>query len=101
MKAEIPISYLCESIQTNIQNTKISKIKNMSQAFVKETDDQWLNEVAPSLNALIVHLTKENNGIRVYEQRNFVSPEDGRQVHVMSNGLSYAKDSENKWYVIL
>ena len=73
----------------------------MSQAFVKETDDQWLNEVAPSLNALIVYLTRENNGIRVYEQRNFVSPESGKLVHVMSNGLSYAKDSENKWFVIL
>ncbi len=73
----------------------------MSQAFVKETDDQWLNEVAPSLNALIVHLTRENNGIRVYEQKNFVSPEGGKQVHVMSNGLSYTKDSENKWFVIL
>ena len=73
----------------------------MNQAFVKETDDQWLNEVAPSLNALIVYLTRENNGIRVYEQRNFVSPESGKLVHVMGNGLSYAKDSENKWFVIL
>ncbi len=45
----------------------------MSQAFVKESEEQWLHEVLPTLNALIVYLTRENNGIRVYEQKNFKS----------------------------
>jgi hypothetical protein len=72
----------------------------MSQAFVKESEEQWLHEVAPTLNALVIYLTRENNGIRVYEQKSFVDPKDGREVHVMSNGLSYAKDNENKWYVV-
>ncbi|MEJ7912567.1 MAG: hypothetical protein WKF70_05385 [Chitinophagaceae bacterium] len=40
----------------------------MSQAFVKESDDQWLHDISPTLNALIVYLTRENNGIRVYEK---------------------------------
>ncbi|HYF30353.1 MAG TPA: hypothetical protein VD993_04485 [Chitinophagaceae bacterium] len=71
----------------------------MSQAFVRESDEQWLHEVAPTLHALIVYLTRENNGIRVYEQKNYVHPKNGRLVHVMSNGLSYAKDDEGKWYV--
>ena len=71
----------------------------MSQAFVREGDDQWLNEVAPTLNALIVFLTRENGGIRVYEQKNFIN-EDGKLVHMMSNGLSYAKDSNNVWQVV-
>jgi hypothetical protein len=71
----------------------------MSQAFVKEEDEQWLHEVAPALNALIVYLTRENNGIRVYEQKNVVRP-DGLEVHVMSNGLSYAKDKKGKWQVV-
>ena len=44
----------------------------MSQAFVRESDEQWLHEIAPTLNALIVYLTRENNGIRVYEQKNYV-----------------------------
>ena len=43
----------------------------MSQAFVKESEEQWLHEVPPTLHALIVYLTRENNGIRVYEQKNF------------------------------
>jgi hypothetical protein len=71
----------------------------MSQAFVRETDDQWLNEVAPTLNALIHFLTRENGGVRVYEQRNFTEP-SGRQVHVMSNGVSYAKNEKNEWQIV-
>jgi hypothetical protein len=42
----------------------------MSQTFVRESDGQWLHEIAPTLNALIVFLSRENNGIRVYERRN-------------------------------
>ncbi len=72
----------------------------MSQAFVKESEEQWLHEIPPSLNALINYLTRENNAIRVYEQKNYINSKDGKQVHVMSNGLSYATDSESKWYVV-
>jgi hypothetical protein len=72
----------------------------MSQAFVKESEEQWLHEVPPTLNALILYLTRENNGVRVYEQKNFIAPKDGKEIHVMSNGLSYAKDNESKWYVV-
>ena len=71
----------------------------MSQAFVREGDDQWLSDIGPSLNALILFLTRENGGIRVYEQRNFTNS-DGRQVHVMSNGLSYAKDDKGTWQIV-
>jgi hypothetical protein len=71
----------------------------MSQAFVKESDDQWLNEVPPTVNALINFLTRENGGIRVYEQKNFAAA-DGRQVHVMSNGMSYTKNDKGEWQVI-
>jgi hypothetical protein len=68
----------------------------MSQAFVRESDDQWLNDVPPTVNALINFLTRENNGIRVYEQKTFIDGE-GREVHVMSNGLSYAKNERSEW----
>jgi len=71
----------------------------MSQAFVKESDEQWLHDIQPTMNALIVYLTRENNGIRVYEKKNFVN-KDGKEVHEMSNGLSYAKDGNSKWYVV-
>ena len=71
----------------------------MSQAFVRESDEQWLNEVPPSLNALILYLTRENNGIRVYEIRNYVNME-GLEIHQLSNGLLYAKDASDKWHVL-
>ena len=72
----------------------------MSQAFVKESEEQWLHEVAPTLNALVVYLTRENNGVRVYEQKAFFNPESGKEIHQMSNGLSYSKDAEGKWFVV-
>jgi len=72
----------------------------MSHAFVKESEEQWLHDVLPTLPALIVYLTRENNGIRVYEKKNFIN-DDGRVVHLMSNGLSYAKDKAGKWEILL
>ena len=71
----------------------------MSQAFVRESEEQWLHEVQPTLNALIVYLTRENNGIRVYEQKSYVHPKHDHEIHVMSNGLSYAKDAQGQWYI--
>lgn len=70
----------------------------MSQAFVREGDDQWLDEVSPTLQALIVFLTRENNGIRVYEKKNRI--DNGREIHEMSNGLSYTKDANGRWKVV-
>lgn len=71
----------------------------MSQAFVKQSDEQWLHEIQPTLNALIVYLTRENNGVRVYEKETRTD-KSGNEVHVMSNGLSYAKDADGKWYIV-
>ena len=71
----------------------------MSQAFIKESDDQWLNEIPPTMNALVNFLTRENNGIRVYEQRKFTD-DQGREVYMMSNGLSYTKDEKGMWKAI-
>ncbi len=71
----------------------------MSQAFVKESDEQWLHDISPTLNALIVYLTRENNGIRVYEQKTFVNAKSGKEVHSMSNGLNYTKDDNGRWCI--
>ena len=71
----------------------------MSQAFVREGDDQWLSDVGPSLRALIIFLTRENNGIEVYEKKNYTDS-NGKEFHIMSNGLSYSKDEKGKWEII-
>jgi len=75
----------------------ILKREAMSQAFVKEEDDQWLHEIPGTLPALINYLTKENNGIRVYEKR--MTIKNDVEVHEMSNGLSYTKDTNGKWQI--
>jgi hypothetical protein len=72
----------------------------MSQAFVRESEGEWLHDVPPTLSALINYLTRENNGIRVYEKSNTYSAKHNRDLHTMSNGLTYAKDDNGKWYVV-
>jgi len=72
----------------------------MSQAFVKENEEQWLHEIAPTLQALVVYLTRENNGIRVYEKTTRADPANGNAVHVMSNGLSYTIGPEGHWIIL-
>lgn len=71
----------------------------MSQAFVKEGDEEWLHDIQPTLTALVAYLTRENNGIRVYEKKNHFSSTHNRELYVMSNGFSYAKDDNGKWYI--
>ncbi len=73
----------------------------MSQAFVKESEEQWLHEIQPTVAALIVYLTRENNNIRVNLVRSYVNKKSGREIFEMSNGLDYAKDKDNKWEVVL
>ncbi|HET6767116.1 MAG TPA: hypothetical protein VFH08_06950 [Chitinophagaceae bacterium] len=69
----------------------------MSQAFVKEEDDQWLHEIPGTMTALVNYLTRENNGIRVYEKSKQVK--NGIEIYLMSNGLSYSKDKDGKWEI--
>ncbi len=71
----------------------------MSQAFVREGDDQWLSDVAPSINGLIIFLTRENNNVRVYEKKSYTDA-SGKQIHEMSNGLSYTKDENGRWCIV-
>ncbi len=72
----------------------------MSQAFVRESEEQWLHDVSPSLSALVVYLTRENNGIRIYEKRSYFHPKQNAEVHEMSNGLTYGKDADGRWMVV-
>lgn len=72
----------------------------MSQAFVKEEDAQWLHDLPPTMAALVNYLTRENNGVRVYEKRTYFHPKEKKEVHEMSNGLVYAKDDDSKWYIV-
>ncbi|MEO5975941.1 MAG: hypothetical protein ABIS36_23950 [Chryseolinea sp.] len=70
----------------------------MSQAFVREGDEQSLSEISPTMNALINLLTHENGGIRVYEKKHSTD-ESGREIHEMSNGVAYTKDENGRWKV--
>ena len=52
----------------------------MSHAFMREGDELSLNEVAPTLTALLLFLTKGNNGVRVYEKKSFRIPLAGKSM---------------------
>lgn len=73
----------------------------MSQAFVKEEDEQWLHEIPPTLQALVLYLSRQNNGIRVYEKSHEYSEKYGGIIYRMSNGISYTHNGEGKWMMIL
>ena len=68
----------------------------MSHAFVRDEDGQVLGDIAPTIGALIQFLTRDNNGVRVYEKRNYLN-DQGRTVHEMSDGVSYSKDENGRW----
>jgi hypothetical protein len=51
------------------------------------------------MQALLIYLSRENNGIRVYEQQVSIHPKTGREIYHMSNGLSYTKDEEGRWSI--
>jgi len=70
----------------------------MSSAFVKENEEQWLHEIDPTMTALIHYLTRENNGIRVYEKGQEVDKQ-GNTVFLMSNGLKYFVNSDRQWTI--
>ncbi len=70
----------------------------MSQAFVKEEDGQWLHDLPPTLPALINYLTRDNNGVRVYEIKTS-SRKDGKELHHMSNGLNYYINEQGQWTI--
>jgi hypothetical protein len=73
----------------------------MSSAFVKQDEEQqWLHEVKGTVGALQTYLTRENNGIRVFEKNITFDAHLKTEIHSMSNGLKYAKDNEGKWYVV-
>ena len=50
----------------------------MSQAFIKESDEEWLHNIQPTLNALQVYLSRQNNGVRVYEKSNCIDKKTGK-----------------------
>ncbi len=70
----------------------------MSQAFVREGDEQSLAEITPTLNSLLRFLSNENNGVRVYEKKQY--QKDDRTIYEMCNGLSYTKDSNGRWMIL-
>ncbi len=70
----------------------------MSSAFVKENEEQWLHEIDPTMTALIHYLTRENNGIRVYEKGQEVD-QQGHSVFLMSNGVKYFVNQDRQWTI--
>lgn len=73
----------------------------MSSAFVKEGEARHLKDVAPNLGALLFFLRVENNGTIIRDERSYFSKEHRRDAYEMSDGLTYALDDENHWYIIL
>ncbi len=72
----------------------------MSQAFMREKEEDWLGDVKPDLSALERFLTKENDGVKIIELKNYFDAELKVEVHEMSNGSCYALDMDKRWYMV-
>ena len=68
----------------------------MSQAFVREQENEWLGDVAPNVNDLVRYLSRES-GTRVTEIKKYYSEKHKRVVYEMSNGFSYVLDDDGRW----
>jgi hypothetical protein len=67
----------------------------MSQAFIREGDEMWLGDIAPTIDALINYLSREN-GLRITEKSHQFDKTLNTTVYKMSDGFNYfVKD--NKW----
>ena len=76
----------------------------MSSAFVREPDDhqgmQWLHQVPLTLDALGNYLTRENHGGFIRLKRTYFHPELNKEVHQMSDGLTYYVNEKGQWDVL-
>ncbi len=72
----------------------------MSQAFVKERDDNvLLHHITPTIPALVNYIKRENNYTLVFVKQ--ISNVEGLDVVQMSNGLSYFVNYDNNWEMCL
>ena len=72
----------------------------MSQAFVKENDDNGLlNQIKPTIPALINYIKAENAYTPVFLKQ--IKKVGGKEVILMSTGLSYFINPDNKWEMCL
>lgn len=74
---------------------------DMSAAFVREGENQNLNEVGPTITALEFHLRRENGGHPVKQVRERFDEKLQKAVFEMSDGLEYAINDEGRWVVVL
>ncbi|MXV16718.1 hypothetical protein [Hufsiella ginkgonis] len=71
----------------------------MSSAFIRESEGQNLNEVEPTLPALLFFLRRENGGTTISEIRSYFSEKYQAEVHEMTDGLGY-RIKEYRWTVV-
>lgn len=72
----------------------------MSQAFVKENDDNgMLNQIKPTIPSLIKYINEENNYTAVFVKQ--IKNINGLEVITMSNYFSYFINKDNNWKITL
>ncbi len=72
----------------------------MSQAFVKENDDNGLlHQIEPTLSALLKYLQVENNGRPIFLKQ--TEKKKDVDTWVMSNGFSYFINRDGNWEMVL
>ena len=72
----------------------------MSQAFVKESDDNGLlHQIKPTIPALVNYIRAENNYTPVFVKQ--INKVNGISVVMMSTGISYFINEDDNWEMCL
>ena len=72
----------------------------MSQAFVKENDDNgMLHQIKPTIPSLNKYINEENSYTPLFVKQ--IKNINGLEVITMSNGFSYFINKDNNWEITL
>lgn len=88
--------YLSENNGDEDRRAVCLQVRNMSRAFVKEAEGEWLGDVAPDVPALEQFLTREY-GEKIYLLRTTRDPATNRDILEMTSGSRYALDFDGRW----
>lgn len=66
----------------------------------EERQFNWLPHNPLSIHELVCYLTSRNDNIMVYVKKIYTNYKNNKQVYEMSNGISYSKSADGKWYMI-
>lgn len=65
-----------------------------------EKNEKCISQNPLTVLELIMFLTKKNDNVMVYVKKIYTDAKNGIKIYEMSNGFSYTKNEDGKWYIL-